>query len=653
MRLNFYACAKPVLAASFFLAFLCVSPVRAQQLLGLSSSNFAGTNSIYTNPSSIADARHAFYLNLFTADVSITNDYFSYDGPYSPLKFFTEDIDFELDYLKENKNGKNKLLYGSTDVRGPSFMMRLSPKHSFGVSTRFRAGVQVNNLSEDLARLVKIEDGGAAEDLINQISENNTFNFNANAYAELGFTYARVLVDQGKHFIKAGFTLKRLAGGYSAYFNNAGTKFRLVEETGAGADADDYVLEIDQINAQYGYLTEDALEDISVSDVANMFTDGNIPGKGWGGDIGFTYEYRPKIEKYRFMMDGEEVVDEQKNKYKFRIGVSLLDVGSIKYKNANQVSGYNVVRENVRLRLSDFDGASDTDEFAEVLRESFNVTDADKISSFTSSLPTALNINVDYHLAGPLYINTTLVQGLKKKDAIGMRQNSLLAVTPRAEMKALELAFPIALQNNYSIFTVGAMVKLGPLFIGSDNIGGAFNMGDPYGANLYAGLSLLPLLKKNKKDKDKDGVSNKKDQCKTVPGTWALMGCPPSVNTVVVDTAAAPAGNDVLAPPADSVRVPVNDSLRLNSPESTVGLQQVKAAEARLATVNGSAPAAAPGLGIWQNSFGLTASAVSFQSSTGTQVVKSPASGGHLSQLTAPLQRQIKLDPPTGDGKFR
>lgn len=574
MRLNFYAFSKPAVAALFLISLISVSPLRAQQLLGLSSSNFAGTNSIYANPSSIADARHAFYLNLFTADVTVTNNYFSYDGPYSPIKLFMEELPLELEYLKENKNGKPKLMYGSAEVRGPSFMLRLSPKHSFGVSTRFRAGMQVNNLSENLARLIKVEDGGTAEDLINQISEDNTFNLNANAYAELGFTYARVLVNNEKHFLKAGFTAKKLAGGYSAFFTNAGTKFRLVEETGTGSDtnANDYVLEIDRINGQYAYVKEDALEDLTASDAINMFTDGNVPGKGWGGDIGFTYEYRPNIEKYRFMMDGEEVQDEQKNKYKVRIGVSLMDVGGITYKNPSQVVGYNVVRENVRLRFSDFDDASGSEEIAEELRQSFNLTDADRLTSFTSSLPTALNINVDYHLAGPLYVNTTLVQGLKKKDAIGMRQNSLLAITPRAEMKALELAFPIALQNNYSVFTVGAMVKLGPFFIGSDNIGGAFNMGDPYGANLYAGLSVLPLLKKNKKDRDKDGVSNKKDQCKKVPGTWALMGCPPPVNTVVGDTAVAPAGNNLVAPPADTVRAPSNDTLRSNPADSSEGL---------------------------------------------------------------------------------
>jgi outer membrane protein OmpA-like peptidoglycan-associated protein len=69
------------------------------------------------------------------------------------------------------------------------------------------------------------------------------------------------------------------------------------------------------------------------------------------------------------------------------------------------------------------------------------------------------------------------------------------------------------------------MVKLGPLFVGSDNLMGAFNMGQPFGADVYAGLT-MPIFKGRKKDKDKDGVSNRKDVCKTVPGVWEFKGCP-------------------------------------------------------------------------------------------------------------------------------
>ncbi|WP_155801034.1 hypothetical protein [Pontibacter sp. BAB1700] len=48
---------------------------------------------------------------------------------------------------------------------------------------------------------------------------------------------------------------------------------------------------------------------------------------------------------------------------------------------------------------------------------------------------------------------------------------------------------------------MGAMVRFMNFYIGSDNIGGAFNLGKPYGANAYVGVSLLPLLNRNPKEK--------------------------------------------------------------------------------------------------------------------------------------------------------
>jgi outer membrane protein OmpA-like peptidoglycan-associated protein len=46
-----------------------------------------------------------------------------------------------------------------------------------------------------------------------------------------------------------------------------------------------------------------------------------------------------------------------------------------------------------------------------------------------------------------------------------------------------------------------------------------------YGADVYAMLK-IPVPYGRPKDRDKDGVSNKKDLCKDVPGVWEFMGCP-------------------------------------------------------------------------------------------------------------------------------
>ncbi|WP_128396983.1 DUF5723 family protein [Botryobacter ruber] len=539
MKLKFYP-----LTVSFAAVLLArvFSPETADaQQLGLANTNYGGTNSLYTNPSAIADARHSFYLNLFSADAGITNDYLRYEAPVSIFKLFKDEMEFKDEYIKENLNGKAKMLVAGADLRGPAFMLRLSPKHSIAFSSRMRGGVQIHNLSEDIARvgwLYKTE-GGEAEDLVNEVSDNTTMNLNANLFSELAFSYARVLVDQDRHFLKAGITVKKLAGLYSAYFINEDTRFEVHKQP--GGDDYDYVLQLDKIQTKYGYLTDDAFggmdsfEEKDPAELLKMLTGIGSPGKGWGADFGLTYEFRPNIEKYQSVLDGEEVVNQEKNKYKFRVGIGLMDVGSILYDNPDYVKGYYLNKENKELRTSDFEDAESVEEIADIMNEALGVSDADRISSFRSGLPTALNLNVDYNVAGPLYLNATLIKNLRGEGAIGMRQNSLVAVTPRLEFKKFEIALPVAAQNEYSVLTVGTMVRFGNVFIGSDNIGSVFNYGNPHGANVYMGVSLLPILKRNKKDKDKDGVSNRKDQCKKVPGTLELMGCPDKDNDGVAD----------------------------------------------------------------------------------------------------------------------
>ena len=348
------------------------------------------------------------------------------------------------------------------------------------------------------------------------------------------------------------------------------TDFRLREDANQ-----DYTLEIDRIKAKYGYINEGALQDKEeVSDYLSMLLGKDSPGKGWGADIGFTYEYRPKWEKYRTMLDGKEVINQRKNKYKYRVGISLMDLGGVHYKNSPDLRGYNVERTNKTLALADFDDADDSEAFADVLNNALDITDVDKINSFRAGLPATLNLNFDYNIAGPLYANATWIQDLRNKNAIGMRQFSLLAVTPRLEFRALEAAFPVAWQSNYSVLTVGAMLKLGPIFIGSDNIGGAFNLGNPYGANAYMGLAFSFANKKNK-DKDKDGVSDGIDKCKKVPGTWEYLGCPPPASVIPTPVSAPaqpeikfePDSGQTPAPPipikstADSLGIPMPDSL--------------------------------------------------------------------------------------------
>lgn len=492
---------------------LCISffyDTLSQTMMGISSSNYAGTNGVIANPSYVADTRHGFYFNLFSVNAYVTNNYYTWDGSSSLLTTIRSGEEIDKSHFKENTSNKPSFLNGGVDFRGPSFLLKLNSKSGIAVHSRIRGSVQANNISKNLTELAfsDIDE----DELIGKPQLNNTFTVNANAFSEIGLTYGRTILEADRHFLKTGVTVKKLIGSYSAFLVNEAMDFQLQKDD----IADEYALEVDHLKMKYGYNTDSNFEDeLNPLEAKSL-------GHGWGFDIGFTYEYRPDAEQYKYFMDDKEQWDNGKNKYKYRIGVALLDIGSIKYSSPLSYS-YAFERFNTTIAEEDLDDLED--EPIDALNKIFDLNPDEGEKSFKTGLPTSLRIDIDYRLAKKIYANLTIIQSMRQEEAVAMRQHSMMAITPRIEMKRFELAVPVSFTNNYSTLTLGASVKVGSLFIGSDNLFNVLGVGELTGADVYAGLA-FQLFKGKKKDKDKDGVSNRKDKCKKIPGTWETRGCP-------------------------------------------------------------------------------------------------------------------------------
>jgi len=270
----------------------------AQNWLGLSNGNYSGTNGIYLNPASIVDSRVGGYINFFGGGINMYNNYLSYSGDKSFFRAI-RDTTFSItdDNIKENLNGKDKVINFSNELRGPSFMVSLHPKHAIGITTRNRFFVQAVDISQPIARMMRWgldstkpafsgPDGLSYEQLYTE----TRFGINVNNFTEIGFTYATVLLDKKEHFLKAGFTYKYLAGNYSLFFKNDGGGGITVK----GNDS----LELSNTRIQYGYVGENLYKTDSNSyniDFSKIFGPDRI-GKGYGIDIGFTYEFRPNYK---------------------------------------------------------------------------------------------------------------------------------------------------------------------------------------------------------------------------------------------------------------------------------------------------------------------------------------------------------------------
>jgi outer membrane protein OmpA-like peptidoglycan-associated protein len=248
----------------------------------------------------------------------------------------------------------------------------------------------------------------------------------------------------------------------------------------------------------------------------------------FGGDLGVVYEYRPEPKEFKYDMDGEEnQTMSWENKYKLRLGLSLVDLGYIKYQkglyshdfDANVSDWYT---HNIQLTDSahpnNVIGALD-----DTLRKRFTMGAGDKY--FKMNLPTVLNFNTDYNFAKNLYLNFDAFLAFKmSNNANKVHEISTFSLTPRWDHRWFGVFVPFS-YNSYKNFNIGADFRIGPLIIGANNLFQFFSHKDIYAADFHVMLKLLiPFTHPH--DRDNDHVSDKKDQCPDTPGVWEFKGCP-------------------------------------------------------------------------------------------------------------------------------
>ena len=492
------------------LAFFSIMPSAfAQDWLGFHSSNYAGINGVHAQPASLADSRYKFQMNIIGFSSTVSNNYLSLDNDvFQDFKF--SDIKRE-DFL-ESSRGSDKGIYGNLHVMLPSFMVTLSPKHAFGFAIRTRAIVNVDNINNDVADFIdEWEQNG--EITINPNEQFNVSDLYAQAqlWAEYGITYSRVVIDDGPTFLKAGATVKLLQGLASGYGYVDQLDYRGLR----GNNID--VLDLD---VRSGYSDFIDIDDFDEDNFEDEIRDRLSLGRSaLGFDIGVEYEHRPNHEQYKRDLDGDEGIwKREKNKYKYKVGFAILDIGSMKYdrsQNSGRVTG-----STDDLSINDLNDNQDVDEIIDSLFV------LERGGSYRMSLPTTISGQFDYHISGGMYVNFTSQIALRggTRDEEKSRHLTTLSLSPRVENKNVGLALPLS-YDKFSNFNAGATVRLGPLVIGSRNILSAFLGKDLNMADMHFALRWgLPYRKP--RDRDNDGISNKYDYCERTPGLWEFDGCP-------------------------------------------------------------------------------------------------------------------------------
>jgi outer membrane protein OmpA-like peptidoglycan-associated protein len=479
----------------FLIILIAATKTNAQTYMGYFPDNYAGVQGVLFNPASIVDSRFKTDINLFSTSSSLNNDFYG----LSLFELAKSSYDIERDGVRTPSTTNGGIIY--SDVLGPSFMFNIAPKHAIAFYTRARAIINANDVNGELLNQLK----GGLDDASDFNLNVGSPNVVGHSWGEVGASYAAVLWQSKQHFLKGGFTAKYLIGGVNSYVKG-----------------DNLTSKFDQRNdatlstlTTTGTLTIGSSPDFITGDDDYQF---NPDSKGYGADIGFTYEWRPDYESYD--LSKAKAVDNNfrdLNKYKLRFGLSITDIGSIKYKNLRE-DVYNI---NGTVTQEDIDNI---DELGDFLEDNYG-TPITKFVSKKSNLPTVLHLDADWNMYKKFYLNLNGNLSLIEKSALGKTSSAnTFLLTPRYETKWFTFSLPINYME-YSGMQVGTGLRFGPLFVGSSSLITNLLSKESKAADVYFGFK-IPVYQHKFKDTDEDGILDNDDDCPKLAGPIENKGCP-------------------------------------------------------------------------------------------------------------------------------
>jgi hypothetical protein len=427
----------------------CLVHAQAQDFAGYRTGNYTGVNGVYFNPANIADSRYRWDANLISLNVGVGNNQASF-------KLSELDKTFSGDSIQNQFFGKDK---GATkglinlDVHGPAFMFNTPGKFTFAITTRVRVVGNVNDIDGKLIDKISNDFTANDPDLPYTLKSQENMRVNVSGWSEYGVAVAREVFNVGPHFIKAGITLKYLAGVGNGNIN--------IDHFNGTMNADEVKMDAYLSNTTGRIGTSFA--GINFSDFeASQLT--KFTGHGFGTDLGAVYEFRPA-----------GTGGNRNNQYKFRLGVALLDIGKIKFEKDMQRSGtYDMnITGGRQFYLGSLDGVQ-LDNYNQELAKyplDFVPNEENNKDNYSISLPTTLQLDGDYHIHNGFFVNMGVQLALTngKKKPFNSQYYSSVTITPRYESTRFGFYLPIN-YNGLTKMNAGASVRVGPVFFGSGSV---------------------------------------------------------------------------------------------------------------------------------------------------------------------------------------
>ena len=461
----------------------------AQYITGATMGSYSGVNSGIVNPALMTNSRYYVDANVFSTGFFVQNNYaYLSRDEYRFSNFLLPGYQYPLHdkdygqgerpaYTLENKNRKD--IHSNYMVMGPSVMVAVND-HAFAFHTNFRQMNTLRDLPYDMANYFyysldyKPQHGYEYE-------HRDPIKFATLTWSEIGFSWAYMFHKYDRDRWSLGVSAKFLlghAGGY-VYMDNL-TYFT----------PDDNNVYVRNMNGEAAY-------SLPIDYATNEVSGSKFKGYGMGFDLGVSYIHTVKGHsniKYR------RLCQQRYEEYKFKFGLSLMDIGWIRFNDEAMKYHYDNVSgawEQVDTLKQYYDNLAFISE--DVNSRFFeDPDDALVANKFSMYLPTSLGMQLDYRLRKNWFVSSSV--RLPISYAKGqLRSPAGFMVSPRLETQVFEIGMPFTLYD-FQQPMLGAYLRFYNFTVGTDNLSGFLNLTNHYGFNVYFSFK-ISLIKNHCKRK--------------------------------------------------------------------------------------------------------------------------------------------------------
>ncbi len=448
------------------LLFLSWQNIFSQQMVGLGFDNYNGSAGAMLNPAFLTNSKVYLDVNLMTTDIFTENNigYIDKDstGFWDLVRMAENGTSGNADiHLVAYKNHDAKNFAIISRVQGPSVMVQKGRQaFAVGVSTR-SVSTGVNIPYQIAASHGRLSDPL----LLHKSFDDYNFSISSLSWAEINLNYAYDLIDRGNTKFSLGVGVNFLFGVAGAYVATRNLKFSV---------PDSRRLDIQNYNGDVGFALPVNYNNYNKSNFNPVFK-----GHGLGLDVGFLYT-RLKT----FTDPGEKrLCAKPYADYVYKFGVSIMDIGGIRFKNYTQTHRF----DNRPANWQEFDTVqnSSINSTIRMLSDVFygNLNASLKDTTMYMSLPTTLSIQYDYHFENNFYLGAYFLQPLRFR-LKSVRQPPLLALIPRYETRIFGVSLPVTVYN-YEKIRVGATLRFYSITVGTERLGTFLGIGNLTGMDFF------------------------------------------------------------------------------------------------------------------------------------------------------------------------